>query len=46
MEDRRKVHFSDLDGGLKTAIVVLWIMIGLWGLSFLVAFIIAMLQAA
>ena len=36
---KEKIRFSDLSGSLKTAIVFLWILIGIYGLSFLIGFI-------
>ncbi|MHA1676859.1 MAG: hypothetical protein ACTSU6_06745 [Candidatus Njordarchaeales archaeon] len=39
-----KVTFNDLSGALKTAIVLLWLIIGLNALAFLVGFIAGVLS--
>jgi len=39
-----KVKFNNLSGWLKTAIVLTWIIIGIYGLSFLVGFIIGLIS--
>lgn len=38
-----KVGFRDLDGWLKAAIIVTWIMAGMTALSFLAGFIVGLL---
>lgn len=44
MQETKKVHFRDLDGGLKTIVVISWIMAGLYILSFLIGFIVGVLS--
>jgi len=43
MEQRKKVHFKDLSGGLKTIVVISWIIAALYAFTFLVGFIIGAL---
>ena len=38
--EEKKIHFKDLDGGLKTIVVISWIIAGLNAIGFLVGFII------
>ena len=40
-----KIGFSDLDGNLKTAIVFLWVIIGLYVITFLFGFIMGLIEA-
>jgi hypothetical protein len=40
---RRKVHYSDLDAGLQTIVVISWIMAAATVVSFLVGFIVGLI---
>jgi hypothetical protein len=44
--ERNEVQFKHLSGWLKTAVICMWILLGIFGLAFMIGFLGAMTEVA